>query len=150
MSSGNSPADVLLAVKKVSDAAADLKRRERKLLEEIAKYEGQRILGDLNKDKNAFMHRPAEGLDFINLVIFEVKAALKEGNTLVLVTGEGKSGGYVVIIGSKNSVDAMSVKVKEAVGGIKGGGGGGKWQGKVAEWKQGDLDALRRLVACEQ
>lgn len=51
-----------------------------------------------------------------------------------------------MIIGEKGMVESLSAKVKEVVSTVKGGGKGEKWQGKVTEWKKGEIEALRKAV----
>jgi misacylated tRNA(Ala) deacylase len=137
---------VLANVRKTSETAAGLRKQEMKLLMDIAKYEGDRVKAVLGTGKNAWVYRATQGLDFINMVVFEIKDAVKEGGLVMLASGEDKTGGQVVIIGEKNSVEDMVTKVKEVVSGIKGGGRGDKWQGKVIEWRKGELEALKKLI----
>lgn len=146
MSSGTAPVEVIASVKKTNDAATALKRTESKLLMEIAKFEGIRVKSDLLGGNHAWVYRSTPGLDFINMVVFEVKEAITEDRVVLLASGEEKGGGQVVIIGNKDSVEALASKVKQTVTGIKGGGTGTRWQGKVVEWRKGELDALRELV----
>ena len=61
-------------------------------------------------------------------------------------SGEVKMAGSIVIIGSPGAVDGMAAKVKEAVGSVKGGGKGEKWQGKVTEWHKGEIEKLKAAV----
>ncbi|KAI9050381.1 hypothetical protein LZ554_005546 [Drepanopeziza brunnea f. sp. 'monogermtubi'] len=146
LSSGTAPDDVLSSVKRMSDNVSDLNRKSNKLLLEIAKFEGERVKADLAAGKMAWVYRPSPGLDFINSVCFEVKDQLKEGGLVVLASGEGKSGGAVVLVGEKGLVESFTERMKGVVSSIKGGGKGEKWQGKVVEWKKGELEALRKLV----
>jgi misacylated tRNA(Ala) deacylase len=36
--------------------------------------------------------------------------------------------------------------MKECVKNVKGGGKGGRWQGKVIAWEKGELEILKKLV----
>lgn len=146
LSSGSAPVEVLASVKKTNDAVTELKRRETRLLMEIAKYEGNQVKSDLLSGNNAWVHRSTPGLDFINMVIFEIREAVKEEKVVLLASGEEKTGGQVVIIGQKDSVELLATQVKQAIPRIKGGGTGTRWQGKVIEWKKGELDVLKKLV----
>jgi misacylated tRNA(Ala) deacylase len=78
--------------------------------------------------------------------VFEVKDHLTDESLVVLASGEEKKGGQVVVVGEKGSVEVFVEKTKGAVSGIKGGGKGGRWQGKVIEWKKGEIEALKNLV----
>ncbi|KAH6995116.1 threonyl and alanyl tRNA synthetase second additional domain-containing protein [Ilyonectria destructans] len=145
ISSSNVPAELVTSVNRVNDTATDLKRRERSLLSEIAKYEGDRVKAILQSGKNAWVYRPSGNLEFLNMVVFEVKDVVKDG-VVVLAAGEGQAGGPIVVIGDKDSVSKISAKVQEVVPSVKGGGKGEKWQGKVKEWRKEDLEAIRELV----
>ena len=133
-------------MKRIIDTSSEVRKREKKLLQEIAKYEGERVKRDLANGQDAWVYRPDGGLDYINMVVCEVKDALKElDRAVLLVSGEGKSGGPVVVLGGKNGVEKFVTRIKEVVTAIKGGGKGERWQGKVMEWRKGDLEALEKL-----
>ncbi len=136
-------------VKRIQETTAESKRKEKRLLLDIAKREGDRVKAVVQTGKVAWVYHATEGLDFINMVVFEVKDTVRERGLVVLAAGEDKKGGPVVITGEKNSVEAFATKVQEVVAGIKGGGKGGRWQGKVIEWKEGELEALKLLVESE-
>jgi misacylated tRNA(Ala) deacylase len=146
VSSGTAPEDVLASVNKVKDIATELKKNEPKMLMDIAKYEAEHVRAVLRTGRNAFVYRAVQGLDFINMVVAELKEAAKEGSVVILASGEGIKGGQIVVIGDENSVEVFATKVKEVVTGIKGGGRGKRWQGKVIEWRKGELEALKKLV----
>ena len=113
---------------------------------EIAKFEADRVKANLQATGKAWVYRADEGLEYINWVVHEIKDILKESGVVLFASGEGKKGGQVLIIGDEGSVEAVATKVKEILKGIKGGGKGGKWQGKVMEWGKKDLEALRNIV----
>jgi misacylated tRNA(Ala) deacylase len=137
---------VLATVTKLNETAVESRKKEKRLLMDIAKYEGDRVKAVLRTGKNAWVYRAEEGLVFINMVVFEIKEVVKERGAVILASGEGKKGGQVVIVGQNNLVEGLLQNVKEAVTGIKGGGKGGRWQGKVIEWRNRELEALRKLV----
>ncbi|KAI0446416.1 threonyl and alanyl tRNA synthetase second additional domain-containing protein [Xylaria telfairii] len=146
MSSPSSPEEVLASVKRKVVTVSELKKQEKSLLADIAKYEGDRVKSTLQSGKNAWVYRAKSGLDFLNLVVVEIKDAVKTSGVVVLAGGEGRAGGPIVILGNDESVAAFAAKVKELVADVKGGGRGGKWQGKVPEWKKGEIEALQALV----
>lgn len=80
------------------------------------------------------------------MVLFEIKDALKEGGLVVLASGEVKETGAVVVTGIPALVEDFALKLKDTVASVKGGGKGEKWQGKVVEWKKGEIETLRKLV----
>jgi misacylated tRNA(Ala) deacylase len=147
LSSSAVPADVVANVARLSEQLAESRRKANKMLAEIAKFEGARIQTALREHKTAFSYRATDGLDFINSVVVEVKDQLKEsGGVVVLCSGEVKTAGSIVIVGTPEVVEAMAAKVKGAVGSVKGGGKGEKWQGKVAEWQKGEVEKLKEVV----
>ncbi|KAI1123415.1 threonyl and alanyl tRNA synthetase second additional domain-containing protein [Nemania abortiva] len=146
LSSPNSPEEVTTGVKTKIAAVSELKKQEKSLLAEIAKFEGDRVKSTIQSGKNAWVYRAKNGLDFLNLVAFEVKDAVKTPQVVVLAGGEGRAGGPIVILGQDEPVATFAGKVKELLKDVKGGGRGGKWQGKVPEWKKEELEALKALV----
>ncbi|KAF2109215.1 Threonyl/alanyl tRNA synthetase [Lophiotrema nucula] len=146
LSSGQKPAEVQASVGLLGDRLAESRKKTSNLLKEIAKYESDRIKAALGPGKTVFSHRATDGLDFINLVTFELKEAIKGGGAVVLASGETKEPGSVMIIGETELVEPLAVKAKETISTVKGGGKGEKWQGKVTEWQKGEVDALRKLV----
>ncbi len=146
LSSGMGAEEVLSAVNKMSDNLTESRRKEAKLLMEIAKYESERVKADLNTRRKAWVYRASGNLDYINSICFELKEELKEGGLVVLATGEKKTSGQVVVVGEKQAVEEFVEKMKGVVSGVKGGGKGEKWQGKVMEWQKGEIEALKNLV----
>lgn len=147
MSCSSAADEVVSKATKMNDALADVKRKEKKLLADIARYEAEKVKATLAAGRNAWVYRADGGLDFINAVTFEVKEEIKTSTgVVVLASGEEKGSGPVVIVGGNDAVEAIAGKVKDTVTGIKGGGKGGKWQAKVTEWLRDELEALRKLV----
>ena len=148
LSCGTSAEDVVSAVARIKANGADSRRRETKLLKEIAKFEGQRLCADLQAGRNAYLHRGQEGMEFLNMIIFEIKQVVKdsEGVVVVLAVGEEKNPGQVVVVGSSGAVESFAKKLQESGIEVKGNGKGERWQGKVVEWKKGDLGKLQALV----
>ena len=142
----NTPAEVLAGVSSLKESVTKSKKEETKLLTDIANYEADRVKAVLSNGSNAFVHRAVQDLDFINMVVTQVKGAIKQGAVIILASGEGTKGGQVIILGDKNSIEGLVTKVKEVIPGIKGGGRGERWQGKVVEWRKGDIEALKKLV----
>jgi misacylated tRNA(Ala) deacylase len=145
LSSSAAPADVVSGVQRLGEQLGEVRKREKKMLGEIAAFEGERIRRGLETKERVFSHRGTDGLDFVNLVVFEIKEKVKE-KVAVLCSGEAKGSGSLVIIGKPELVEAMAAKVKEVVSTVKGGGKGEKWQGKVTEWQKGEIEALKKAV----
>jgi misacylated tRNA(Ala) deacylase len=145
LSSSAAPADVAAGVQRLGDQVSEARKKEKKMLAEIAKFESERIKKVLEQKNQVFSYRATDGLDFITLVTFEIKDAVKE-RVAVLCSGEAKTAGSLVIIGKPDLVEAMAMKVKEVVSTVKGGGKGEKWQGKVTEWQKGEIEGLKKVV----
>jgi misacylated tRNA(Ala) deacylase len=145
LSSSAAPADVAASVQRLGDQVSEARKKEKKMLAEIATFEGERIKKELEARNSVFSYRATDGLDFVNLVVFEIKDAIKE-QVVVLCSGEVKAAGSLVILGKPELVESMATKVKTAVSTVKGGGKGEKWQGKVTEWQKGEIEALKRAV----
>jgi misacylated tRNA(Ala) deacylase len=147
LSSSSEPKDVAVGVQRLGDQVSDARKREKKMLVEIAKFEGGKIKLRLSHGSpTAFLHRATDGLDFINLVIFEIKDVVKEYGVVVLCSGEVRASGSIVVFGQPDLVERMAAKVKDIVSTAKGGGKGEKWQGKVTEWQKGEVEALMAAV----
>ncbi|KAF2132335.1 ThrRS/AlaRS common domain-containing protein [Dothidotthia symphoricarpi CBS 119687] len=143
LSSSATPADVASNVNRLTDQVSDARRKEKKMLAEIAKFESERLTTYLETHDSAFSYRATDGLDFINSVVSEIREVAKE-RVVVLCSGEVKTSGSIVIFGKPELVERMAVKVKEVVSTAKGGGKGEKWQGKVTEWKKGEVEQLKK------
>jgi misacylated tRNA(Ala) deacylase len=147
LSSSSEPKEVAAGVQRLGDQVSEARKREKKMLAEIAKFEGEKIKAQLSQGSQiAILHRATDGLDFINLVIFEIKDVVKEQAVVVLCSGEVKASGSIVVFGKQDLVENMAAKVKDIVSTVKGGGKGEKWQGKVTEWQKGEVEALMAAV----
>ncbi|RBA18149.1 hypothetical protein FPRO05_11165 [Fusarium proliferatum] len=148
LSSSNVPSEVVSRTTALSDTVTDLKRSERKLLLEVAKFESEQAIRTIVQNRmNAYIHRYDGNTDFINKIVGETRDVLQgTGFVVVIAIGEPKVSGPVVIVGDQIAVDAMAQRVKVVIKDIKGGGTGGKWQGKVKEWTNAQLLALKEVV----
>lgn len=146
LSSGAAPEEVAAKIQSLSEQFSEGRKREKRMLAEIAKFEARQIKETLQCVVGAFCHRPDDGLDLINLVIIEIRDALKGNGVVVLCTGNTKTSGSLVITGKAELVERLSARVKDIVKSAKGGGKGEKWQGKVTEWQKGEIEALRTAV----
>ena len=149
LSCGLSPEDVVANVERIKGNAAEGRKKEARLLKEIAGFEAEKLKAELKAGRNAYLHRPQEGPEFIQMVLFEMKQALKEASpdvAVVLATGEKSQAGQVVIVGAAAAVAGLSEKLLASEIEVKGNGKGERWQGKVVEWKKGDLKKLEEIV----
>lgn len=135
------------SVKSTQSSATDLKKKEKKLLAEIAEFEAEAAKAKLQTKKSVWVHRADGNADFVKWITVNVKDAVAtSGGIVVVATGEEKKSGQLIVLGEKAGVEALVTKIKELVKGVKGGGAGDKWQGKVAAWDKGTLEALKELV----
>ncbi|KAF3004277.1 hypothetical protein E8E13_008407 [Curvularia kusanoi] len=146
LSSSAAPEEVAAKVQGLSEQVSEGRKREKRMMAELAKFEAQQIRETLQCAVSAFSHRPDDGLDFINLALIELRDTLKGNGVVVLCTGDTKTPGSLVITGQAALVETLSAKVKDIVKNVKGGGKGEKWQGKVTEWQKGEIDALKSAV----
>jgi misacylated tRNA(Ala) deacylase len=77
--------EVVERVSKLLESGADLRRKQKKLLMEIAKMEGDRVSLILRSGKYAIVHRVDDGLEFINMVVSEIKDVVKETNGIIVL-----------------------------------------------------------------
>jgi misacylated tRNA(Ala) deacylase len=145
LSSSAAPTDVAAGVQRLGDQVSEARKKEKKMLAEIARFESERIKKELEVQNSVFSYRATDGLDFINSVVFEIKDVVKE-RVAVLCSGEVKATGSLVILGKPELVESMAANVKQVVSTVKGGGKGEKWQGKVTEWQKGEIEALKKAV----
>lgn len=146
LSSAASPTEVASKIQGLSEQVSEGRKREKRMLAEIAKYEAQQIKETLQCAVGAFSHRPDDGLDFINLILIEMRETLKGNGVIVVCTGDTKTSGSLVITGKADLVEKLSSKVNDIIKTAKGGGKGEKWQGKVTEWHKGEIEALKTAV----
>ncbi|KAI8270510.1 threonyl and Alanyl tRNA synthetase second additional domain-containing protein [Colletotrichum sp. SAR11_239] len=141
------PQEVIQTVKRTQETASELKKREKKLLADIAQFEAEAAKTKLQASKAVWVHRGDGNADFVKVVTVNVKNALvAPGGLVVVATGEDKQGGQLVVLGQKAGIEALVPKIKELVKDVKGGGAGDKWQGKVTTWDKGVLVSLKELV----
>ncbi|KAL1606444.1 hypothetical protein SLS60_003848 [Paraconiothyrium brasiliense] len=146
LSTSAAPEDVAEKVKLLNEHVAEGRKKEKRMVAELAKYGAREVKETLKRSTGAFLHRPEDGVDFINRVLIEMADTLDQGGVVVLCTGDVKSSGMIVIQGREDLVTELSAQVKETVKTAKGGGKGRKWQGKVTEWGKGEVEALENAV----
>ncbi|KAJ4356548.1 uncharacterized protein N0V89_004582 [Didymosphaeria variabile] len=146
LSTSAAPEDIADKIKILNEQVSEGRKKEKRMVVELAKYEAREIKETLQRSSGAFLHRPEDDVDFINRVLIEVADTLDQGGVIVLCTGDVKSSGMVVIQGREDLVTGLSAQVRDVVKTAKGGGKGRKWQGKVTEWEKGEVEALENAV----
>lgn len=129
---------------KISSLNINYRKSNKSLLswkEEVANYQSNEIIELLKKKDIAFMHRADTGLDYISLILKLVLKQIPDNKTLILLTGESKEGGSVIIYSSdpQKSID-IGKHLQSLVSELKG-GGKGKWQGKINSYQKGELES---------
>lgn len=103
---------------------------------ELATLKAQEVKKEIQEGKPvAFVYRPDGDLNFINTIYKEVGDL--GTSTIVLITGELKQAGALIVAGEKTTeiVDQLKKLLKTLKG-----GGKGKFQGKVSEYTKGEID----------
>ncbi|KAF1938023.1 hypothetical protein EJ02DRAFT_458223 [Clathrospora elynae] len=129
LSSSSATADVAAGVQRLGDQVSEARKKKKKTLAEIAKFEGEHIKSYLEGHQTAFLQRTTDGLDFIKLVVFEIKDTVKEYGVVVLCSGEVKTPRLIVLFGNPGLVEGMATKVKDVV--------------STAKWQKGEIEALK-------
>ncbi|KAF2449071.1 ThrRS/AlaRS common domain-containing protein [Karstenula rhodostoma CBS 690.94] len=146
LSTSAAPEDIADKIKNLNNQVSEGRRKEKRMIAELAKYQAQQIKESLQSSVGAFLHRPDDGVDFVSRVLIEMDDTLKQDGVILLCTGDVKSTGTIVIQGREDLVSTLSAKVKEIVKAAKGGGKGRKWQVKVIEWGRGEVEELKNAV----
>lgn len=107
------------------------------LMLELALLKVAEVKKDIQEGKPVtFVYRPDGDLTYINNIYKEVSKELGS-TTVVLITGEVKQTGAIIVDGERTSeiVDQLKKLLKTLKG-----GGKGKFQGKVSEYGKGELE----------
>ncbi|ODV83656.1 hypothetical protein CANARDRAFT_29873 [[Candida] arabinofermentans NRRL YB-2248] len=128
-------------VNNISITAKKSQSRELSFVKELAIYKAKELIQELETKDVVYCHRSDVGLEFMNQV-FKEMSPLSKG-TVVLMTGENKEGGAMVVFGEK--VEEIVQGLKKCIGGLKG-GGKGKFQGKITTYEKGELESATRYL----
>ncbi|GKT93233.1 alanyl-tRNA synthetase domain-containing protein [Colletotrichum tofieldiae] len=102
LSSKNTTDEVVQSVKTVQSSASDLKKREKKLLSDIAEFEAESAKVKLQTNKSVWVHRSDGNADFVKWVTVNVKDTVMAcGGVVVVATGEEKKSGQLVVLGRR-------------------------------------------------
>ncbi|CUM49802.1 uncharacterized protein AC631_03264 [Debaryomyces fabryi] len=128
--------------------------KESNLLKELAGIEAVRIFKIL-KEKSGqteFIYRSDNSPEFITAFQKELSTLIKESKdcgidldknqTVVLLNGDFSSGagGMVKIMGPRSA--EIQAELKQRISGLKGGGKGSTFQGKVPKYEKGELESV--------
>ena len=109
-----------------------------------ASNEAEKIKQQLAKQSVVVLHSVKGDLEFFRMIEKELGGITK--GTVVLIGGQSKSEGMIVVLGSR--VEEISQQVKSCVQNVRG-GGKLKWQGKVPMWENGSIEALFKALRKE-
>lgn len=116
-------------------------KKEASWKEEVAKYQALEMIVQLQSKDMAYLYRADAGLDYLTNIFKTVSKEQRDGQTIVLLSGEGKDGGSIIINSSTAEKTADIAKhLQTLVSGLKG-GGKAKWQGKISSYQKGELEA---------
>ncbi|GAA5862738.1 hypothetical protein JCM1840_002657 [Sporobolomyces johnsonii] len=174
LEAGCNPADLSERVSALVSGLADLKRKEKRLKEELAGYVAKDLWDEALKSAHSggddettavlrglsFREEDAtNALEFLGAVASDLKTrcdALSETpprrQLFILACGgtsgsTGATSGAVVIFGTEELVVKAGKMVVEKLGGKIKGGGKGRWQGKVTDrWEAGDKEKLEKVL----
>lgn len=124
--------EVPLKIGDLLDSYRRAQQRETALLKQLAALEAARVRRELLAVDVAVVHH--ESPAFLAMVQKEVKT---EG-TVVYLSGKGKEGGTVKVTGDRTDEIAQLIQERVAVKG----GGRGLFQGKIAAFGKGELEAV--------
>lgn len=116
-------------------------KKEATWKEEVAKYQSLDILSQLKDKDVAHLYRADAGLDYLTLIFKATSKEQADGKCVVLISGQGKEGGSVIINSSDaEKTMAIAKHLQSLIPGLRG-GGKTKWQGKITEFGKGELEA---------
>jgi alanyl-tRNA synthetase len=166
LEAGCNPLDLADRVNGMVSSLAELKRREKRMKEELAGHVAKELwesaIMSTEEDVLAGLsfreEEATNSLDFLSLVSMDLSArynALDEPRRkylFLLAVGDtpgstNPTNGAVLILGSEDLVvKAGKLTVEKLAGKIKG-GGKGRWQGKLTDkWVAGDREKLERVL----
>ncbi|QRV87177.1 alanyl-tRNA synthetase [Ceratobasidium sp. AG-Ba] len=141
LSSGTTPTELGTRATQVTTSLRDALRAGRKLETEIAGY----IAANVIQNKLTWVYRADAGLEFLMDVVAAIPPT-ELPSVLVLATGACPEGGSVLIVGSDSErVQNTASKAAQSIKGLKGGGKGARWQGKVQTWDKKSLGELEKI-----
>lgn len=132
--------------------------RESSLIKELAAIKAKEIFAQFANGGSsvASVYRADNGVEFLTTVQKELTTLintnktsgvnLTDSATVVLLNGDYKSGagGMVKVMGPK--ADEIQAELKKLVKGIKGGGKGASFQGKITKYEKGEVESVLRYL----
>lgn len=128
--------------------------RESNLLKELAGIEANRTFNAFKEknDKTEFIYRSDNSPEYITAFQKELSTLIKDNKdcgidldknqTVLLINGDYPSGtgGMIKIMGPKAT--EIQFELKQRISGLKGGGKGSSFQGKVPKYEKGELESV--------
>lgn len=128
--------------------------RESSLLKELANIEANKIFNVFKGKEEAFefIYRTNSNPEYITLFQKELSTLINSSkdsgvdinskHTIVLINGDYKSGsgGMIKVMGPKSP--EIKGELEQRISGLKGGGKGSSFQGKVSKYEKGELESV--------
>ncbi|KAK9365954.1 Threonyl/alanyl tRNA synthetase [Lipomyces kononenkoae] len=122
----------------------DSLKREKLWMADVVKAESARVKEDLKLEKKAYVYRgDLVGLDYFNSLVAQIGNLEPNSGVVLLASGAGKNGGALLVIGEGADKVASKIREEGIIKGLKGGGKGAKWQGKITQWEKGEAESLK-------
>ncbi|ODV93402.1 hypothetical protein PACTADRAFT_47041 [Pachysolen tannophilus NRRL Y-2460] len=137
--------EILDKVSLLSNNLQKTSKRETNWIKEIVNYKVEDLKKNFEKNDFDYLYRPDVGLEFINQIFKDINQFLKENpsKNLVLLSGEGKTGGSLIIMGNKT--DEIASSMKKLIKNLKG-GGKGKFQGKITSFEKNETENIKKYL----
>ncbi|KAK9475350.1 Threonyl/alanyl tRNA synthetase [Dipodascopsis tothii] len=121
-------------------------KSEKALVEDMAAADAEAADAELAAAGKAYIYRRRGGFEYFNAV--QRKLSPFKG-FLVLASGTPGAPGELMVLANESATPTTEVadKIKAVVSGVQGGAGTPKrWQGKVPEWHESQIDELAALM----
>ncbi|KAK9239654.1 Threonyl/alanyl tRNA synthetase [Lipomyces kononenkoae] len=131
-------------ISRLESQLRDSLKREKLWMADVVKSDSARVKEDLKAEKKAYVYRgDVVGLDYYNSLVAEIGPLEPNSGVAILACGAGKNGGALLVIGDGADKVASKIREEGIIKGLKGGGKGAKWQGKVTQWEKGEVESLK-------
>ncbi|KAK9360995.1 Threonyl/alanyl tRNA synthetase [Lipomyces starkeyi] len=136
--------EIELKISRLESQLRDSLKREKLWMADVVKAEAARVNEELKLVKKSYVYRgDIVGLDYFNSLVVEMGKLEPTSGVVILASGAGKNGGALLVIG--DGADEVASKIRDdcIIKGLKGGGKGAKWQGKITQWEKGEVESLK-------
>lgn len=78
--------------------------------------------------------------------MFELKEDITEDKAIILLSGQDKKAGQLLIVGNAKAVAGFVQKAQECFTSVKGGGKAERWQGKINEFRTAEFESFKNAI----